>query len=107
MRILDPTKLEEVLLKTWSYFIDKSRLIAFVLRCVRDHADLTEVDGEPPIRGMQFTISRFVLQNGGYEVSIEYACPAAGGVTVGTCEAVLTCDGDFQHVRTVGVLFRN
>ena len=106
MRVLDPTKLEDVLVKTWSHFIDKSRLIAFVLRCVRDHGDITELDEKPPVQGMQFSISRFVLHRGGYEVSIEYACPANGGITVGTCEALLKWDGELEHVWTVGVLFR-
>jgi hypothetical protein len=105
VKVFDSEKFEGVLLKSWSDFMEKPKLIAFVLKCVRDHADLNHVEGEPPVRGMQFIVSRFLPREGYFDVYVEYTCPTADGTAVGTCETRLGWDGVMEHVRTVGVLF--
>lgn len=105
MKVLDPEKFEGVMLKSWSNFIEKPKLIAFVLKSIRDHGDLNKVEGDPPGKGMQFSISRFSPGEGWFDVYVEFTCPTADGTAVGTCETRLRWDGEMEHVRTVGVLF--
>lgn len=106
MRVLDPEKLGEVLVKTWSEFIDRNRLIAFVLACVRDHADLTVVPGEPPCSAMRFSITNFNLVHDSFELLVEFTCPSENGVIEGSSELNLSLDGKLSHRQTVGVLFK-
>lgn len=105
MRVADPAKFEDLLLRNWSYFVDKPKLIAFVLRCIRDHADLNSVEGEPPIQGMRFTVSKFSLNSGAFDMHVEFSCPTATGIAIGTCETRLMDNGEIEHIGTVGVLF--
>jgi hypothetical protein len=104
--IICPAKLEELLLKTWSYFVDRKRLFVFTLQNVRDHSDLVEAEGSPPCEDVRLSLSRFKPYGRGlFEVWVEFVVPTEKGIAAGTSEIYLGLDGEFEHHRTIGSLY--
>lgn len=107
MKILDTKKLEETLIKNWSNFIDTSRLIAFVLKCIRDQADIKKQKSKPPQTQTQFTISSFTPNVDNFIVSVEYTCPSDNGTIIGTCVCKINLLGNIENLSTLGTLFQD
>ena len=93
-----------LLRKHWTSFIDKSRLIAFVLQQVRD-TDLPKVSGDPAGRkqGVTITLSNVEVAQSGLLVWIDFIVPAkANSTCAGTCEVILSYDGKVEPQQTIG-----
>lgn len=106
MKILDHAGLERTLLSNFPKFVDRTKLINFVLQNVRDQPDLTLVQDSPVQRNMQLTLSRFDWkEDGHFELWMDYTVPTERGIAIGTCEALLLTDGTISHKRTTGVIF--
>jgi hypothetical protein len=98
-------KLEEILLKNWTHFIDRNRLIAFVLEKVRDGAARFPISHEAaPTKSARFSISRFQPQSDGFVIWIEVVVPTPMGFVVGTTEIFHQLSGGFTHTQTIGSL---
>ena len=107
--ILDKDALQTILRRNWSSFVHKNPLVAFVLQQVRD-AELPE-SLEPEAmkagRGLKLTLSRVELLKEGLFLWIDFSIPIADQKAhVGTCEAILSLDGNIRPTNTVGQTLR-
>ncbi len=108
MTVLKQGKLEELLVANWTSFMDYSKLMAFVLKCVRDNVNkdfsiLTQSSVKR--KGVQITLSRFQLVENGFIVWVDFSVPHENNVAVGTSELHLSPSGTLTHMRTLGNLF--
>jgi len=105
-KLIIPEKLEQLFLKNWADFVDKTALIRRVLVDARD-ADLQEVVGEPPTSQLKLTITKFsLIDNSQFEVWVEFAIPKDNGMIVGSHVYLTQCSGNFQLQDTYGVIFQ-
>ena len=105
-RLIQVTKLEELLVSKWAHFVDASRLIACVMACVRDAHLPHSVEDEVPTKGVRISISRFEWTQPGFLIWADFSVPVGENQTaVGTTELVLAPTGETTHVKTVGTVF--
>ncbi len=53
---------------------------------------------------MKFSLSRFAIRPGHFEVWVEFVVPVPEGVLAGTTELLLPFHGEPEHVHTIGLL---
>ena len=78
--------------------------MAFVLQQVRD-TELPKVSGDPASRkeGVTLTVSHVEITQDGLLVWIDFTVPASGNSTcTGTCEVIVSYDGEVQTQQTIG-----
>lgn len=107
--VLNIEKLEEILIINWPKFIDTHRLMAHVLKWVRDEVSGdTAIDSEPhENRNLSITVSRFQLVDSGFLVWVDFTVPREEYFARGTTEILLDAAGGINHIRTVGHLFKS
>jgi hypothetical protein len=95
-------KLEELLLKNWSSFIDTKRFVAFVLN-LASNTEFPTIKEDVKVNGTQLKLSRFEPVKSGFTIWVEFSIPKDSGMIIGTTELHMSILGDFTHVNTVGV----
>ena len=104
INILDKEALGNLLRRNWTSFIDKTRLVAFILQQVRDISfpkpDTLSATKITP--NLTLTISRAEIINDGLLLWVEFNIPVGGVAKVGTCEATLSLDGNLQITDIIG-----
>lgn len=106
MTLFDKKSLQNLLQRNWTSFIDKNKLMAFILTYVRD-ADLPKGKDITPHKGMLLTISRISLLDKGILLWIDFRVPTNNKIKIGTCEAILSYDGVIQLTDLVGQTLDN
>ena len=101
-------KLEELLVANWTHFLDRSRLLAFVLQTVQANinrlAIISSVEIKP--KGVSVTVSRCHWIPQGFILWVEFHVPlAVNKMAEGTMELHLSCNGSITHVATVGNIY--
>ena len=104
--LLNKPALETLLRKSWTRFIDKTKLIAFVLKQARD-ADFptAPVPVNNKQSGYKVTVSRFELMSAGFLIWVEFSVPVEDKICMGTSEAFITIQGEIQPGNTIGQTF--
>jgi hypothetical protein len=103
--ILDTKALSNLLRKNWTSFIDKTRLIAYILQIVREINFPAPDDPEccKATPGLKLTLSQAELSTGGLLLWIEFSVPMPEQkAKVGTCEALLSPDGTLESRCVIG-----
>jgi len=103
-KLVNKTALESLIRRNWGEFIDKTRIIAFVLEQIREN-DLPKVSGNPSSvkQGIKVTLSKVELVCDGLLFWIDFSVPTSVDTTcVGTCEAILSHDGEVHVRETIG-----
>ncbi len=105
---LKADKLEELLLASWTQFLDSSKILAFVNECVLTAENtLTVVDDmRVPRKGKQITLSRFQIVPQGFILWAEFSVPMHEKMAMGTVEFLLDNRGYISHIQTLGSLYR-
>lgn len=101
-------KLEELLLASWTQFLDSSKILAFVQECVeyaKNNFAVVE-DMQIPKKGKQVTLSRFQIVPQGFILWAEFSVPMQDKVATGTVEFLLTNRGGLSQIQTLGSLYR-
>ena len=103
--ILNTKSLSNILRGHWTEYIDKTRLIAYVLQTVR--AVNFPVPDDPECckatPGLKLTISQAELSVGGLLLWIEFSIPMPEQMAkVGTCEVLLSPDGTLESRYVIG-----
>lgn len=101
--MLQLEKLETLLLKNWTSFIELKPFTAYILSLV-SKAEFHTVTSDNNYSGIQIKLSRFYWDDGGFVVWVSFVVPKHDGHAVGTCE--LFFNGDFQVKEIAGVLVR-
>ena len=104
INLLDKQKLEELLLKNWTSFMDFKTLLSLVLVAVRDTEFPARTTQEIKIQ-TQIKLSRFEPGEHGFTVWVEFSVPRGDGLVVGTSEIQLLLSGKATHIQTIGNLF--
>ena len=100
--------LEHLLRSKWSTFIDKTKLLAYVLQSVRD-ANLPVVSRTTVKRqtGYKVTVSRLELLDSGLLLWVDYDVPTDEHCRcIGTSEIILTNKGSLQSGNTIGQVYK-
>lgn len=97
---------ESVLLKNWTSFLDKTRLIQIVLKDAQ-MASLPISKENPPSSQLRLSITKFMPNNNNkFEVWIEFVAPKQGGCIVGTHVYSTDIYGEFELQNTYGTIFQ-
>lgn len=101
---INPQKLEAVLLKTWTQFLDHDKLFAATLEAVREsQGGFARVAvGGPRPRTASLSLSRFAPSGGAFEVWAEFRVPVGEGAAAGTAEFRLGLDGTMVLTGVIG-----
>jgi hypothetical protein len=99
-------KLEQLLIKHWTEFLDYRKLIAFVLQSVRDANLPVYEEDDLPKKGVEINITRFNILDDGFLLWIDFTAPQNDGFAIGTCECILSNFGNLQLSRTVGQILK-
>lgn len=100
--MLQLKKLETLLLKNWTSFIDIRSFTNYVLSLV-SKAHFEVVDSDNKIYpNIQIKLSRFDWQE--RIIWVEFIAPKQPGTAIGTCELFINEDGSFHHNQTTGVI---
>lgn len=107
--LIDPQKLEALLLANWANLIDKTQFLKRVLSDARKFkAPVVSQEDNPPGSTTKMSITKFKpLGNAKYEVWVEFTLPRESGVLVGTHIYELSQDGEATLVETSGVSFES
>lgn len=97
--------LEKLLLANWTFFLDKNKLLAFVLSVIRDQK-FNVVPSTFAQKGTSIKLSKFELKDNGFVLWAEFAVPKENGTIVGTSELELRNDGSLSHIQSIGTLFQ-
>lgn len=109
--IFQADKLEELLIKNWTQFLDSSRLMAFCLQNVRDNQHTFDISKETLTftSNIQITLSRFQIKGKSFILWLDFQIPMNSGsdlkIARGTSEIILTMDGEILPLRTIGRLY--
>lgn len=107
--VLKDDKLEELLVANWTKFLDSQKVMAFVLRQVRDRSESFACIPSAEFRnnGVRVMLSRFQIVPNGFIVWAEFTVPIeANCVAIGTTELHLTNTGDISHIQTLGNIYQ-
>ncbi len=105
--LLKKTDLEHLLRSNWSTFIDKTKLLAFLLQEVRD-ADfpIASRTSAKLQKGYKITLSRLELIEKGFLLWIDFDVPiSADKRCIGTSETILTNTGTLHPRDTIGQVY--
>jgi hypothetical protein len=104
---LKADKLEELLLASWTQFLDSSKVLAFVQECVRIAENNFAVveDMQIPRKGKQITLSRFQIVPQGFILWAEFSVPTDEKIAMGTVEFLMNNRGYLSHIQTLGNLY--
>jgi hypothetical protein len=105
--MIDKGKLDELLVKNWTRFIDAKRLMVRVLQDANAAADkfniVTSGDGHKQM--VQVSVSRFDPTSVGFVVWVEFSVPRDDVSYVGTAEYDLRIDGGVNLRQIIGTKF--
>lgn len=109
--IIDQTKLEKLLTKNWTQFIDQKKLIAYTLTCVRNHNFKHEIKSNKKFLAkvqnhVQITISNVSLKPQGIYLWVEFKVPKENAFIIGTTELLVDKNLDVNHIQTIGTVFK-
>jgi hypothetical protein len=105
--ILKTTKLENILLSKWTEFLDVRKLLAFIMKSVRDTKDLIEIEEETlPQKNTELTLSKFSINQNGFLIWADFTIPKEKGFAIGTCEICLNNNGNLKLIRCVGHILK-
>ncbi len=105
--LLNKPDLERLLRSNWSSFIDKTKLLAFLLQQIRD-ADFPIASNAPTQlqKGYRITLSRLELVEKGFFLWIDFDVPIGPSKRcIGTSEAILTNVGTLQSEDIIGQVY--
>lgn len=106
MKILDKTKLEELLVAKWTQFIDSSKLMKFIAdNAVIQRHNFKNVSDVVKIKGNQILISRFDLTNQGFIIWVEFQIKMEDQIAMGTTEVLINSAGILTHIQTIGNIY--
>lgn len=93
-----------LILTNWTNFINPQKLIAFILKEVRDKELPTLKGTTPQKNGLKITISHLhVDQSRKFILWVEFNVPKQIGTAVGTCELRFDpLTGDIENLQTLG-----
>lgn len=98
-------KLEELLLKNWTYFIDKTRFLRRVLEDVQK-ADLSQShQSELPAKQVKLSVTKMEPEKSGFVLWAEFSIPVENGVAVGTLVYHLRLSGGLDLKESYGHIF--
>lgn len=102
-------KLEELLVRNWTKFLDTKKVLVKVLQDANASADtfnIVKSDGKPEKKAMQVSLSRFRLADTGFLIWVEFVVPRDGEVYVGTAEYRLLASGSLELRQMLGTRFK-
>jgi len=106
-KIINKERLEKLLITNWTSFLDRNKLLAFVLSTVRNQKFSIATSDDFTNKNVIVKLSRFELTNTGFEVWADFNVPQQNGCAVGTTELALSFDGKLSHVQTIGTLLKS
>ena len=108
INVLKGDKLEELMIASWTQFLDSSKVLAFIRECVQyaenNFAVVDNMQIHP--KGMQITLSRFQIVPQGFILWAEFSMPTQNKIAMGTVEFLLNNRGYLSHIQTLGSLYR-
>jgi len=107
MKLIVKEKLESLLQTHWTSFLDKDQLIRFVLETARDTEYKVIKQQTIPPKQIKLSITKFNIQEKGFEIWVEFTVPKDNGVVIGTHVLSLNLTGEFQLIDSYGSTLNN
>lgn len=106
--MIDKTKIEQILIKTWSEFLNTKNLLSTALRLISATTfSIVKTDKLPEGNSVKLSVSQLNLVNDGLKLWLDFFVPKDEGVTVGTIDCFIHWDGTFTVVNIVGTTLTN
>jgi hypothetical protein len=106
-RVIDVSKLENVLQSRWTEFIDKTQLMRTVMEHVRDGEYKEYITKDPPPQQFKLSLTKFTpsTKSLAFEAWAEFSVPKGLGVVVGTNIYRIELTGEIKLEQTYGTHF--
>lgn len=104
-KIIIAEKLDELLIKNWAYFINKTQLIRQVLEDTRKSNFKESKQSELPDRNIKLSVTKMEAQNNEFEMWAEFTVPINKGVAIGTHVYSLNLSGELNLKQSYGHVF--
>ena len=106
MKLMVKQRLESLLLAHWADFFNREQLVRVVLEIARD-ADYKVIEQQNiPPKQIKLSVTKFSIEEKGFETWIEFTVPQENGVIIGTHILLLDLTGEFQLINTYGTALR-
>jgi hypothetical protein len=99
-------KLERLLQTKWAEFIDRSQIMRRTMEFARDTKYKVILQQDVPPQKLELSITKFELQESGFEVWIEFTIPKEQGIVVGTHICSLSLSGELDLKDSHGTNFQ-
>lgn len=106
--MINKEKLEELLVRNWTKFLDTKKIMVRTLQDVNTSTDkFNYCENEKQITNTttQISISRFYLAESGFTIWIEFIIPNNKYISVGTIEYILYHNGSIELKQIIGTKF--
>ena len=98
-------KLEQLLQANWSQFIDRTQIMRMTMEFSRDYEYRVVHQAEMPPKQIRISVTKFIVNENGFETWIEFTLPKNEGVIVGTHVCSLSLSGELELKESYGTHF--
>lgn len=101
--MIDKTKIEQLLVKKWSEFLDFKKLMSKVLYLISATTfSIVTKDKLPERNSVQIGLSNLKLASDGLVIWVDFFVPKDNAADVGTIECLICWDGELIPLNVVG-----
>lgn len=101
--MIDKTKIEQLLMKNWSEFLNTKNLFSTSLSLISATTfSIVKTDKLPEGNSVKLSVVQLNIVNTGLRLWVDFFVPKDNAVSVGTIDCFITWDGTFTLINLVG-----